>query len=46
MKEQIGDESIFLRISELKRGNVQFTDSIKTSCRKPTTTGSALKSKN
>jgi len=27
MKEQIGDESIFLRISELKRGNVQFTDS-------------------
>jgi putative DNA primase/helicase len=27
MKEQSGDESIFLRISELKRGNVQFTDS-------------------
>jgi putative DNA primase/helicase len=27
MREQIGDESIFLRISELKKGNVQFTDS-------------------
>jgi putative DNA primase/helicase len=27
MREQIGDESIFLRICELKKGNVQFTDS-------------------
>ena len=27
MREQIGDESIFLQISELKKGNVQFTDS-------------------
>jgi putative DNA primase/helicase len=27
MKEQIGDESIYLRINELKLGNVQFTDS-------------------
>ena len=26
MKEQIGDESIFLRIMELKKGNIQFTD--------------------
>jgi len=27
MREQIGDESIYLRISELKKGTVQFTDS-------------------
>ena len=27
MREQIGDEGIYLRIMELKRGNVQFTDS-------------------
>jgi putative DNA primase/helicase len=27
MKEQIGDESIFLRINELKNGLIQFTDS-------------------
>jgi putative DNA primase/helicase len=27
MKEQIRDESIFLRISELKNGLIQFTDS-------------------
>jgi putative DNA primase/helicase len=27
MAEKIGDESIFLRINELKKGNVQFTDS-------------------
>jgi len=26
MKGQIGDESIFLRIMELKKGNIQFTD--------------------
>jgi putative DNA primase/helicase len=26
MAEQIGDESIYLRISELKKGNIQFTD--------------------
>ena len=26
MKEQIGDESIFLRINELKNGKVQYTD--------------------
>jgi putative DNA primase/helicase len=27
MREQIGDESVYFRISELKKGNVQFTDS-------------------
>ena len=27
MKEQIGDECIYLRIQELKNGNIQFTDS-------------------
>ena len=27
MASQMGDESIYLRISELKKGNVQFTDS-------------------
>jgi putative DNA primase/helicase len=27
MANQIGDESIYLRISELKKGNIQFTDS-------------------
>jgi putative DNA primase/helicase len=27
MKEQIGDGCIFLRIQELKNGNIQFTDS-------------------
>jgi putative DNA primase/helicase len=27
MREQIGDESIFLRINELKCGLIQFTDS-------------------
>jgi putative DNA primase/helicase len=26
MAEQIGDESIYFRISELKKGNIQFTD--------------------
>jgi putative DNA primase/helicase len=26
MAERIGDESIYLRISELKKGNIQFTD--------------------
>jgi putative DNA primase/helicase len=26
MAEQIGDESIYLRINELKKGNIQFTD--------------------
>jgi putative DNA primase/helicase len=26
MDEKIGDESIYLRISELKKGNIQFTD--------------------
>ena len=26
MREQIGDESIYLRISELKKGSIQFTD--------------------
>jgi hypothetical protein len=26
MAEQIGDERIYLRISELKKGNIQFTD--------------------
>jgi len=26
MREQIGDESVFLRISELKNGKIQFTD--------------------
>ena len=25
--EKIGDESVYLRISELKKGNIQFTDS-------------------
>jgi len=27
MKDFIGDESVYLRISELKKGNIQFTDS-------------------
>jgi putative DNA primase/helicase len=27
MREQIGDECIYLRIQELKNGNIQFTDS-------------------
>jgi putative DNA primase/helicase len=27
MAERIGDESIYLRIAELKKGNIQFTDS-------------------
>ena len=27
MAEQIGDECIYLRLSELKKGNIQFTDS-------------------
>ncbi|GBU28530.1 hypothetical protein R84B8_02089 [Treponema sp. R8-4-B8] len=27
MKESIGDESVYLRISELKNGSIQFTDS-------------------
>jgi hypothetical protein len=26
MAEPIGDESIYLRISELKKSNIQFTD--------------------
>jgi len=27
MREQIGDESVYLRVSELKKGNIQLTDS-------------------
>jgi len=26
MGQQIGDESVYMRINELKKGNVQFTD--------------------
>ena len=30
MREQIGDESVFLRIEEFKKGLIQFTDSTNT----------------
>jgi hypothetical protein len=30
MTEHIGDESIYLRLAQLKKGQIQFTDAINT----------------